>query len=332
MARRGQGGGAGQAGGLIARVSRPEVLVVIPLPEPTLAALRAAYGVHYSPDGSRDDAVERVAGAPIRAVVTNGSTGFTAAQMARFDRLEILCATGAGHENIDVAAARSRGIAVTHAPGANDATVADHALALMLALARGLVGLDRSVRAGEWKSSRADRPTLNGACLGILGLGNVGTRIASRAAAFDMAIGYHTRRPRDVAWRHHPSLAELARASDFLVVACPGGPSTRHLVNREVLEALGPGGYLVNVARGSVVDTPALIEALRARRIAGAGLDVIEGEPEVPSALLKLDNVLLTPHVAGRSPAAFAAQRKALLANLAAHFAGRPLASPVPQP
>ena len=313
-------------------MSRPGVLVVLPLPERALASLREAYEVHYAPDCPREAVLERAADAGVRAVVTNGSTGFSAAQMARLPGLEIVCAYGAGVENVDLAAARGRGIAVTHAPGANDSTVADHALAFMLALARGLAGLDRAVRAGRWHSSRAERPTLAGAACGVLGLGNIGTKISARAAAFEMRVGYHARRPRDLPWRYHPSVVDLARASDFLVVACPGGAATRHLVDGEALAALGPGGFLVNVARGSVVDTAALAEALGRGTIAGAGLDVIEGEPEVPPALLACDNELFTPHVAGRSPAAAAAQRDALAANLAAHFAGRALHSPVSAP
>ena len=311
-------------------MSGPGILVVVPLPAATLAALRSAYTVHYETDRPAERLAARAGDTSIRAVVTNGSIGLDAAQIAGLPALELVCATGAGYENVDLAAARDRGIAVTHAPGANDATVADHALAFMLALARGIPWLDRAVRAGAWQSSRDERPTLNGGRLGLLGLGQIGARIAARAAAFDMTIGYHTRRPNAVPWRHCASLVDLARASDFLVVACPGGAATRHLVNREVLEALGPGGFLVNVARGSVVDTAALVAALRERRIAGAGLDVIEGEPEVPADLVALDNVLFTPHVAGRSPAAVAAQGAALAANLATHFAGQPLPSPVP--
>lgn len=311
-------------------MGKPEVLVVIPLGGDALAALAREYHVHYVPEGPGASVLDALADRPIRAVLTNGSTGLTGAELDRLRRLEIICCYGAGYENVDLGAARARNLPVTHAPAVNDATVADHALALMLALARGIGGLDRAVRAGKWRSSRAERPTLNGASLGLLGLGNVGAKIGVRAAAFEMRVGYHTRRPRDVAWRHYASLVALARESDFLVIACPGGPATRHLVDREVLDALGAGGFLVNVARGSIVDTEALIAALEAGRIAGAGLDVIEGEPEVPPRLLALDNVLLTPHVAGRSPAAVRAQTDALLANLAARFAGRALLSPVP--
>jgi len=208
----------------------------------------------------------------------------------------------------------------------NDATVADHALGLMLALARGYGALDAAVRAGRWQQVRSERPTLSGARAGIIGLGNIGAKIAARCAAFDMRVGYHTRTSKaEVPWQHATDLAAMARESDFLIVACPGGPATRHLVNAAVIEALGPQGYLVNIARGSVVDTGALTSALLEGRIAGAGLDVIEGEPEIPPALLRCERVLFTPHVAGRSPAAIAAQGELLLANLAACFAGRAL-------
>ena len=203
----------------------------------------------------------------------------------------------------------------------------------MLALARGIVPLDRLTRSGTaWLSGRADRPTLSGRRLGLVGLGNIGLRIAKRASGFDMTVGYHTRHARaDTPYRHYDDLSALARDSDYLVVACPGGPATRKLVNAAVLDALGPEGYLVNVARGSVVDTEALITALRERRIAGAGLDVIDGEPNMPAELLTLDNVLLTPHVAGRAPNSLKAQYRATIANIVGVLNGTGPVSPVPQ-
>jgi D-3-phosphoglycerate dehydrogenase len=188
------------------------------------------------------------------------------------------------------------------------------------------VPLDRAVRAGQWEAARGERPTLNGARLGIIGLGRIGAKIAARAVAFDMHVSYHTRSPKaDAPWRHCADLLAMARDSDYLVVACPGGAATRHLVNAAVLDALGPQGYIVNIARGSVVDTAALTAALLESRIAGAGLDVIEDEPAVPPTLLACERVLFTPHIAGRSPAAIRAQGELLLANLAAHFGGQPL-------
>jgi len=279
------------------------------------------------------DAADRAAIASARLVLTNGTTGLSDAQMQALPQLELVCAFGAGFENIDVTAATERGIAVAHAPNTNGETVADHALALMLAVSRGLVTLDRAVKAGGWESHRAPRPTLNGARLGIVGLGNIGQAIAQRAAGFGMSIGYHTRTPRtdgpSHAWQHYANVGELARDSDFLVLACPGGPATHHLVSTEVLAQLGPKGFLVNVARGSVVDTVALIEALCDGVIAGAALDVYETEPEVPSALRMLENVVLTPHISGRSPAALQAQIDVLLGNVRAHLAGLPLPAAV---
>ncbi|RDU96711.1 2-hydroxyacid dehydrogenase [Trinickia dinghuensis] len=298
---------------------RPGVLVLIPLPEETLEALRRDYVLRYQPDGRAPITPT----AAVRAVVTNGSTGLGDTLMAALPALEIVCAFGAGYENIDLESAVRRGIVVTHAPGANAATVADHAIGLMLALARGFAPLTQAVRQGQWHASRSARPTLTGAALGIVGMGRIGRLIAARAQGFAMTIGYHGRSPHDDApGRYYSELEQLAENSDFLVAACNGGAATRHLIDRNVLRALGPRGYVVNVARGSVLDTEALLHALREQDIAGAGLDVIEGEPDVPAALLDHPDVLVTPHVAGRSPASLHAQHSALLATLAQHFGG----------
>lgn len=297
----------------------PAVLTLIALPESTLDALRKQYTLHHCPDGMPHDVPDA---ASIRAVVTNGSTGLSDAQMALLPALEIVSAFGAGYENVDVSAATRRGIVVTHAPGTNADTVADHAFGMLLALARGYAPLTAAVQQGRWQQSRQARPTLTGGTLGIVGMGRIGRLIAARAQGFAMMIGYHGRRPQsDAPGRYYANLEALAAASDFLVVACNGGPETWHLVNRPVLQALGKSGYVVNVSRGSVLDTQALLDALDAGEIAGAGLDVIENEPEVPAALFRHRNVLITPHMAGRSPASWLAQRDALLASLSQHFA-----------
>lgn len=314
-----------------AAARQPAVLVLIPLQERASAALAGQYAMCALPGGSPDEAVAAFASGGVRAVVTNGSVGLSGAQMDQLPGLEIICAFGAGHENIDVAAARKRGLIVTHAPGANDATVADHALGLMLALARGFTVLDAAVRRGEWQQARAERATLNGGRLGIIGMGRIGARIAARAAAFEMQVSYCARKPNgDVPWRYVAEVEQLARESDFLVAACPGGPATCHLVNAAVLEGLGPEGYFVNIARGSVVDTGALIAALESGRIAGAGLDVYEGEPTISPALLACRNAVFTPHIAGRSPASIQAQTDMLLASLSAHFGGQHVPCQVP--
>ncbi|CAJ0863440.1 2-ketogluconate reductase [Ralstonia sp. LMG 32965] len=297
----------------------PAVLALVPLPETTLDALRSQYALHHYPDGMPSGVPSADA---IRAVVTNGSTGLSDAQMALLPALEIICAFGAGYENVDLEAATRRGIVVTHAPGTNADTVADHAFGMLLALARGYAPLTAAVQQGRWQHSRQARPTLSGAALGIVGMGRIGRLIAARAKGFAMTIGYHGRRAQaDAPGRYYATPAALAAASDFLVIACNGGPETRHLIDRPVLQALGNSGYIVNVARGSVLDTRALLEALTLGEIAGAGLDVIDNEPEVPAELFRQRDVLITPHMAGRSPASWLAQRDALLASLSQHFA-----------
>lgn len=306
------------------------VLALIPLPQETRDALCARYTLHYHPDGPDAAAIAEGARHGVVAVVTNGTTGLSGPCMAELPALRLVCSFGVGYENIAVAAAQQTGIAVANAPDTNGETVADHALGFMLALSRGYAPLTQAVKQGAWTSSRAARPTLSGSTLGIIGMGRVGRAIARRAAAFDMQIRYFDRHQQSAVCGSLVSdVTELARQSDFLVAACPGGPSTHHLINAAVLQALGPMGFLINVSRGSVVHTEDLIAALTLKTIAGAGLDVLETEPQVPAALKALDNVLLTPHIAGRSPAAQFAQRDALMENLAAFFAGQPLVSPV---
>ncbi|WIT14345.1 2-hydroxyacid dehydrogenase [Paucibacter sediminis] len=310
---------------------RPSLLALIPLQPALVQALGEHCELSYEPQGPAGLDWPAMARRGVRAVLTNGTTGLSRAQMQALPGLGLVCAFGAGFEAIDLAAARELGIAVTHAPGVNNATVADHALALMLALARGLAPLDRAVKAGLWQHSRAERPTLHRRRLGLLGMGNIGQQIARRALGFEMSVAYCTRQPRpELPYQHHASVLSLAAASDYLVLACPGGPATRHLVNREVLRALGPTGFVVNVARGSVLHSGDLIAALQAGEIAGAGLDVLDDEPAVPAELCRLDQVLLTPHISGRSPEAQRAQLACLLENLQAFCAGRALPNPVP--
>ncbi len=272
-------------------------------------------------------------GQGVQAVLTIGSIGLTAADMAALPDLRIICCQGVGYEKIDLAAARERGIMVANGSGTNDTAVADHAMALLASIVRDIAGLDRAVRRGQWRHSRALLPQLGGKRVGILGLGHIGEKIARRCAlGFDMAVAYHNRSVRqDSDLTYCASVAELAGWADFLVVCTPGGAGTRHLIDRQALAALGPQGFLINISRGSVVDTDALIESLQHRRIAGAALDVIEGEPAVPPALLALENVILTPHVGGRSPEAQAAMFERVLENLKRHFSGQPVLTPVPE-
>ena len=307
------------------------LLVLNPL-DPQRLALIAAGG--FAPElalgaEARGAAIARLP--DTRAVLTNGATGFTAAEMAALPKLEIICAIGVGYENIDVAAARARGILVTYGPGTNAPSVADHAMALMLAVLRDVPRADAAVKRGEWMGMRWPRPMVSGKRLGILGLGEIGLMIAQRAVGgFAMEMAYHNRRPRPgCAYRWMASVPDLAAWADVLLIAAPGGDGTRHLVDASALEALGPAGYLVNIGRGSVVDQAALVAALQAGRIAGAALDVVDGEPEVPASMRALPNLIITPHIAGRSPEAVLATARLLVANLQAHFEGRAVLTPV---
>ena len=269
-------------------------------------------------------------GPRIDAVLTRGPLGLHAEEIAALPNLRIICVIGAGYEQVDLLAAKARGITVTNGAGVNASSVADHSLALLLALVRDIPQADASVRRGEWRKRMC--PSVAGKRLGILGLGAVGLAIAKRAAlGFDMPVSYHNRRPReDAPYTYYDTVQALARNCDFLLIATPGGNGTQGLVDRTVLAALGPTGFVVNVARGSVIVTADLIEALQQRHIAGAALDVFEDEPRVPDALKTLDNVVLTPHVAGLSPEALEDSVRLVGENLSAFFAGQPVLTPVP--
>ena len=307
------------------------LLVLVPLQTTYRDQVSQAYDMVYAPDkAARNEAIARD-GARIRGVLTIGTIGLTDAEMQAMPKLEIVCALGVGYENIDISSARQRGIIVANGAGTNDACVADHAFGLLIAAVRGIVTLDHAVRSGMFRDALpAYSPTVANKRLGIVGLGMIGRQLAKRAAGFDMEVGYHSRSRRDeVAYAYFGSVHDLAKWCDFLIVATPGGPATRHLVNASVLEALGPQGVLVNVSRGSVVDTEALAAALRHGGIAAAGLDVYESEPLAPESLIDLPNVVLTPHVGGRSPEAMQASLAQFLENIGGHFANRGVVSPV---
>jgi lactate dehydrogenase-like 2-hydroxyacid dehydrogenase len=309
---------------------KPVLLVLIRLSASRLARFARTYEVVDAPDAqSRSQALTRD-GARVRIVLTNGSTGIAAADIDRLPALSLICAMGAGYENVAVEHARARGVAVVNGAGTNASCVADHAMTLLLAVVRGLPQYDRAVRAGAWRDSLPMPAGVTGKRLGILGLGHVGSKIALRAIAFEMEIGYCSRSARpEVTYPRFGHPAELAAWCDVLLVATPGGPQTRHLVDGQTLKALGPQGYLVNIARGSVVDTAALEAALRHGAIKGAALDVYEGEPAPPQGLLAFDNVVLTPHVAGWSDQAADASLTMFIENARRHLAGEPLLTPV---
>ncbi|WP_296262412.1 MULTISPECIES: 2-hydroxyacid dehydrogenase [unclassified Pseudomonas] len=267
-------------------------------------------------------------GAEIDAVLTRGPLGISAAEMAALPRLGIVCVLGAGYEQVDLAAAEARGVVVTNGAGVNAPSVADHAMALLLSAVRDIPLADASVRRSEWR--KVTRPSFANKRIGILGLGAVGMAIAKRALGFDMQVSYHSRSRRDdVDFSYFATPLALATESDFLIVATPGGGGTRHLIDKAAIEALGPEGFLVNIARASVVDTDALVDALQHGRLAGAALDVFDDEPQVPDALKTLHNVVLTPHLAGLSPEASRATVQKVADNLLAFYAGKPVLTPV---
>ena len=284
-------------------MNTPTLLQKLRLTPALEARLAASYRVHRLTDEADPAAFLATHGGEFDGLVTAASSGVDAALIAALPNLKVISSFGVGLDQIDLAAAKARGIPVGYTPDVLNDCVADAAFALMLAAARGVAAADRYVRRGDWSGppSAAKFPLgrkVSGARLGILGLGRIGRTVARRAAGFDMEVRYHNRRPvPDVPWAHEPSLVELARWCDFLVVIAAGGAETRHLVDAQVLEALGPQGFIVNVARGSVIDEAALVRALIDKRIAGAGLDVFEHEPQVPAELMVLDNVVMLPHI-----------------------------------
>jgi hydroxypyruvate reductase len=296
-----------------------------PLIETGLAENYAVHRLHEAAD--REAFLARV-GASVEAVASSVRTPVDAALVDAVPNARLVANFGVGYENVDVAHAKARGLVVTNTPDVLTDCVADLALALLIDVARGVTAGDRYVRAGKWlKGSMPLATKVGGRRLGIVGLGRIGRAIALRAEGFGLAIRYHNRRPvPDVPYGYEPTLAGLAQWCDFLVIATAGGEATRGLVSAPVLEALGPQGFLVNIARGSVVDEPALVDALARKRIAGAALDVFADEPNVPAALLALENVVLTPHIASATTDTRAAMAQLVLDNLASFFeTGLPL-------
>jgi lactate dehydrogenase-like 2-hydroxyacid dehydrogenase len=303
----------------------------VPFPKEGLECIGTAFHVHYVPDTADFESRIGQWAETAHAIVTNGTVGLSAHHISAFNGLELIVTRGAGYENVDLEAARARGIPVANTPGVNAASVADHAMALVLGLLRDVRRADHAVRTGRWGDREGwIRPILFRKRMGIVGLGSIGHEIARRASGFDVEIGYCSRSPKpDVPYTFHKSVEALATASDILIVCCPANESTYHLIDAGVLEKLGSGGYLINVARGSIVDTAALVRALEENRIAGAALDVVEGQPKVPQALLDAPNVLLTPHVAARAPEVGEIVGERILVTLQSHFEGRPLAARV---
>jgi len=296
---------------------------------------QAGFEIIFATTPAQRAELDAVTASRVKAVLTIGVIGLSAEEIAALPALEMICAQGVGYERIDLEAAKQRNITVTNGPGTNNVSVADHTLALMLAITRNIAWLDTRTRQGEWTRSRLVPPAMTGKKLGIIGLGNIGGLIAKRCeGGFSMQVGYFNRRPLELPehsdWRYFPDAHSLAEWADYLVVATPGGKETLKLVDAAVLKALGPQGYLINISRGSNVDNQALIHSLQQREIAGAALDVIDGEPQVPVEMISLtDNLILTPHLAGRSPESIANMMHLVLENLQAYFNHRPVLTAV---
>jgi len=311
-------------------IEKPDIVVLSPWYQPAMDELDEHFNVHRLWEADDKDAF--LAALRDRCVGIAGSTTCDAATMDALPKARVIAHHGVGYEGVDVAAAAARGIGVSNTPGVLSDDVADLAIGLTLATLRRIPEGDRYVREGRWEreGNMSFGSRMWGRKVGILGMGRIGREIARRCEAFKMDIAYHSRSAKEVPYTYYASLVDLAREADVLIAIVPGGPGTRHLVDREVLDALGPEGVLVNVARGSVVDEAALIAALEEGRLGGAGLDVYADEPRVPQALKDMtENVVLQPHQASATHDTRLAMGRLVLENLLAGVAGKPLITPV---
>lgn len=312
--------------------SKAEILVWGPMHPSLTQNLARDFTVHNRWEIADLDAWAAENGDKIRGVVTSGVMGTDNALLERLPNLEVISSFGVGYDAVDTDYIASRGIKLSNTPDVLNNAVADTALALLLCVSRKVSQAERFVRAGQWISGKFPLGRdLTGKTCGIVGLGKIGKTIAKRAAAFDMNIAYFRRGQAypDVSYTHYADLNELAKASDYLVVIVPGGPDTEKLINAQVLKALGPDSYLINVARGSVVDEKALSAALQEGAIAGAALDVFEDEPNVPAELLSMDQVVLTPHIGSGTYETRQAMADLVFANISGYFGDGKLVTPV---
>ncbi len=309
-----------------------ELLQTGPVPPFVEEQLDQLFHVHRLHKASDPKALLDEIAPRLRAVATFGAIPVDAALMRKMPKLEIVSNMGVGYDSVDAKWAGEHGIVVTNTPGVLDEEVADTTIGLLIATVRQLPQSERYLRAGKWlEKSFPLSPTLRGRTIGIIGMGRIGKAIARRIDAMGLKLVYHSRRPADVPYKHYPDPLAMARDADVLIAIVPGGPGTKHMINREVLEALGPEGVLINVARGSVVDEQALIAALRDRKILSAGLDVFDDEPRVPKELIEMDHVVLLPHVGSASVATRRAMGQLVVDNLKAWAEGKPPLTPVPE-
>jgi lactate dehydrogenase-like 2-hydroxyacid dehydrogenase len=314
---------------------KPDLLLVGPQ-KPLLArGLEPAFTVHRLIEADdREALLNRIAERVRALAVTYTNQRIDAAFMQRFPRLELISSFGVGYDHVDARWAGGRGIIVTNTPDVLNEEVADTTLGLLLCTVREFPQADRFLRAGKWEQGPypLSPATLRDRTAGIVGMGRIGQAIARRLEAFNVPIVYHSRRRQaGVPYRHYPVLIDMARDVDVLIAIVPGGAETRNLINAEILEALGPTGILINMARGSVVDEPALIAALRDRKIFAAGLDVFANEPSVPRELIEMENVVLFPHLGSASVYTRSAMDQLVVDNLLSWISGKGPLTPVPE-
>lgn len=314
---------------------KAEVLLLGPAKKLILDGLSAAFDVHHFGDPKTlDDATVQRLGPTVRGIAVSGPPGgVTADLMQRLPKLEFISSFGVGYDNVDARHAGTHGITVTNTPDVLNEEVADTAIGLLLSTVREFPQAERYLRSGQWVNGdyRLSQ-SLRDRTVGIVGLGRIGKAIARRLDAMRVPVVYHSRRAHaDVSYWYYPKLLEMARDVDVLLVITPGGAETRHLINAEVLDALGPNGILINMSRGSVVDEQALIKALQERRILTAGLDVFANEPHVPKELIAMDHIVLFPHLGSSSQHTRRTMEQLVVDNLLAWNAGKPPLTPVPE-
>ncbi|KQU52633.1 dehydrogenase [Bosea sp. Leaf344] len=312
----------------------PEIIMTGPLMAYAADQLRARFTVHELWNAPDRAAMLREIGGRVRGVAGGGAhVRIDGALFDALPKLEMVANFGVGYDNVDAAEAGRRGIVVSNTPDVLTDEVADLALGLLLATVRQLPQVDRYLRAGKWLEKPYPLTTsLRTRKVGIVGLGRIGKAVAHRLEAFGLPIAYHGRsRQADVAYRYYPSLVEMAQDVDTLISVAPGGAATHHMINAEVLKALGPNGIVVNVGRGTVIDERALIEALEAKTILSAGLDVFEDEPRVPAELIAMDHVVLLPHVGSASVHTREQMGQLLVDNLVSWFSGKGPLTAVPE-
>ena len=308
-----------------------DLLQVSVLPPFLMRRLEQEYTIHDFIEPADPDALLKEVGPKIRGILAGGMKGPNANLINRLPNLEIISSFSVGFDATDVVAAQAKGVIVTHTPEVLTGDVADLAMTFILMAPRRIGESERFLRKGKWLQGRMDLgTTVRGKRLGILGLGRIGKAVARRAEVFGLHIGYFDIKPMgDLPYRSYATLMDLAKASDILLVACEGGEANRSVVSAEVIEAIGPEGFLVNTARGPIVDQAALVAALRNGKLAGAALDVFDGEPQVPAELMAMENVVLTPHIASSTHETRRAMGDLVYDNLRAHFDGKVVLTPV---